>query len=264
MPTVIYSIVLAGIYFVLALICFKKRKSETASSSAINKNLQTVFRTLVSFSVCLIPIYMIIDELHDKTVVTADTVFWIGVLYLLAVITYFLYELISTKKPKNMLKAIPSIWGVLALNILFLICAHFGYTANYNYTPTPETISSVKFASNNIYYDDYFDKAIAQIDISDEKIEKLLCDSYKETREKYERSDYTSDHMLMIGFNTPTGYKYRRVMVTGETYAIIQEGLEATPEYKAIFDIDNILDSSVYKGFYPYYHMSGIGNSSEQ
>ncbi len=257
-PAILYTLLLSAIYFAVGIICFKKRKSEAASNSTVSPTVQTAIRTLVSFVICLIPIYMIISEWHSKhTSFTTDDLFTIAVLYLVAVIAYFIYELISTKKAKNMLKAIPSIWVLAALNLVFIFCAHLGYIHSYNFTPTADTISAVKFVSgNSVYSYEYFDAAVSKISITDDNIEKLLCDAYEETREKYEKRDYRADQTITVGFKTQSGYKYRTVMMSNELYSLVNNHLESTQEFKDIYDVDKLFDESIFVSAHIHY----VGN----
>ncbi|MGN1081111.1 MAG: hypothetical protein ACI4QV_03390, partial [Acutalibacteraceae bacterium] len=120
-PSVGYTFGVGILYSVLGCILFVVRKSESASSSAVNKYLQTAIRITVSFIVCLIPLYMLFLIISTKEESwTSDNIFFIVVMYIIVLAVYFLYELITTKKAKNLLKTIPALGILVVLNAAML------------------------------------------------------------------------------------------------------------------------------------------------
>ncbi|MBQ3094409.1 MAG: hypothetical protein IJC52_04470 [Clostridia bacterium] len=98
-----------------------RRPSETAGRSSITPALQHLFRLLAAFTVCLWPI----TELYEVVVGGAHlesynaTKILQGYLFALAV--YFLFELITTRKVKNLIKAIPWLGALAAMNVVCLL-----------------------------------------------------------------------------------------------------------------------------------------------
>jgi len=113
---IIYTAVLALLYFGAALFLFKRRKSETAQNPAPNRIVQTAIRVAGAFLLCLPAIGFIIEWLttprgEPMAVVT---------FYVIALIGYFAYELITTRKLSNIVKALPGLGILLLLNIAFI------------------------------------------------------------------------------------------------------------------------------------------------
>jgi len=105
--SIIYTFILGIIYIGLGCVCFKIRRSETAGMSAQNKILQTIYRCAVALPFLLILADMFIrDGLTD---IFGDhySLNTIIILVLISLISYFLFEVITTKKLKSMLKAAP-------------------------------------------------------------------------------------------------------------------------------------------------------------
>ena len=261
----LYTFFLAAIYFVVGMLLFKRRKSEAAANSSVNKFMQAVFRLAISFTVCLIPLSLIVDELHTKNPnLSDDNLFVIITLYIVAIVAFFLYELISTTKAKNMLKAAPSLGILLVMNLAFFAAAHFGYLAEFNYTPTPEKISAVRFSQGYMDSSDYFENAIFQIEVDDENIQQILCDSYYETRDRYQKGMLRESNRFTVGFKTAFGYKYRTVTVNDQDNQKLLEYISETEEYKQIFDVEKLLDKAITTNLYVYYDNRGTYTEEDE
>ena len=91
----------------------------------------------VALVICLIPL----TDIFSATVVhnwSAGRIYGIVVWYIIAVIVYFLYELISTRKWKTLLRTIPGL-GLLALvNVAILLSMYGFYSSESEIQPSAE------------------------------------------------------------------------------------------------------------------------------
>ncbi len=247
--SIIYTLILGIVYISIGLILFKKRKSETASLSAVNKYIQAALRITVSMVVCLIPIYMICK--NDIT--DSSDLFLVFVVYVIAVIAYFLYELITTKKAKNMLKCVPSLWILAVINIVVIASATLIYNAEFSYTPTAETVKSIRIYDTNDK-GDYFNKKMSKLQISDDELEEFLCDLYSNTRKKYNNKTLTTRGHTTINVMFKSGLteKYRRIYLSESEYARLGELLDKNEDVKSIYDIDSLFDNAVHSSINIY------------
>lgn len=193
---VVYSFILGAVYTAAGCFIFVRRKSEAAGNAAISRWLQLIFRLSVSFIVCLIPCYMIYSMIMDGTVFSnanTTTFFWIVSLYVTALILYFLYELITTKKLKNLVKAMPGV-GILALiNIIFITCICIGTVFLKRSLPEADDIEYFNICQENDYYDtdNYFSELSSEIKITDPDAIDIIASLLKSTAENSEsESDY--------------------------------------------------------------------------
>lgn len=107
-----YTFLLAAVYFVLGWLAFRARKSESAGFSAPSRLLQHVYRCAFTLPVAVfIPFYM----LYHTDTNTSNNIVYI-ILAVLSVIVYFLFELITTKKLKNLLTAAPVLLVLVAVD----------------------------------------------------------------------------------------------------------------------------------------------------
>ncbi len=135
--------VLTAICLGVGLWANKRRPSETAGSPTVTPALQIVLRLLLSLACCLPAIDIIIDTVGGYHTDLSEAAF----LYLLAVIAYFLYELFTTKKAKNLLKAVPWL-GVLALlNVLCVVLVSFAGSVIASFAPAPKQVRSVSLTA---------------------------------------------------------------------------------------------------------------------
>lgn len=147
----IYSLVLGLLYAALALFFFCRRRSEAAGASAPTRTMQTIFRTVFTLICCLPAIIVTCPLLLFKKENSAYRLPDIIVLYAAALIAYFLFELITTRRAKNLLRAIPGVLIVAAVNVIMIgsivLCANLILED----TPTSEEIGSVTVELNSDY-----------------------------------------------------------------------------------------------------------------
>ncbi len=245
-----YTALLGVVYIAIGLVLFKRRKSETASYSSVNKYLQAAIRIIVAFIVCLVPIYLITECQKEYAVVDSERVFLCFVLYVIATVVYVLYELITTKKAKNMLTSLRALPILAVANIVMIIAINQTYKAEYNYTPTPQNVSAVRISdADGGNTENYFDKMMSMADITDHELETLLCEAYAKTRKAYEDGSIYEKHSqnFTVGFKEGNRYKYREVFMTEEDFVKFNGLMDKNNQIKNIYNIDNIFKNAIHK-----------------
>ncbi len=109
----VYTFCLALVYSVIGCFLFKRRKSESAGHSAPNRTLQAVFRITLTMVFCLCICWMLVvgEQGVDMAII----------LFALALLVYFGYELVTTKKWGNLLKIFPGLGIVIVCNVIVLL-----------------------------------------------------------------------------------------------------------------------------------------------
>ncbi len=220
-----YTLILGLVYIALSLLLFKKRKSESAGQSAPNKYLQSVFRITLTMALCLgICWILVVDGGTDTAII----------LFALAVLLYFGYELITTRKWKNLLRIFPGL-GIVALCnvILILFMTNIGDTVISN-VPKPNEIEGVTLVVNKEYNNnflslyDYHMLDIGERPIKDEELIADLAESlatcvdvWKNTGlneyDSYFRNAYHTE--ITVKFTLKDGSTiYRNIYVSGDIY----------------------------------------------
>lgn len=176
----IYTIILTLIYFSIGLFCFKKRHSEAAGNSAPNKWLQAVYRICITLTFCLIPISIICSASDDSI-----TIFSI---YCIAVVIYFLFEIITTKTVRNLLKILPGLVVIAILNAGIIFFINSVSESELNKCPDTSDVSYIRILADNTS-DSYLDALYEQLKIDDNEMIDSIISSLKTDIERCKSSD---------------------------------------------------------------------------
>ncbi len=173
---VIYSLIVTLILFAVAGIIYKYRRSEMAGNPAPGKRTQILFRVLFTTPLALCFTATLIGGTDDESISF--------IMAVLALLCYFLYELITTKRAKNMLRAIP------ALLIVVFVCLGFGLAyqttvyAFRNDTIEAEQIEWVTFDESYSFHGTaIYDYMKESVQITTPEVLSLVAEQYDVARE---------------------------------------------------------------------------------
>lgn len=248
----LYTLVLAIVYFAIGMYAFKRRKSETATMPASSKRLQNICRLIPPMCICLLPIAAISELILRKYAMFGGTnamnLFYIVLFYFIAIIAYFLYELISTKKIANVMKSFKSLWMLAAFNVLFIVIIAAGYVYEIHNVPSADNIRYViinnddysmiaRESSNNNYY---FTQKAASTKIYDtDTINKLVgylesnVDDIKNSEGSGSLGLYAS--RLSVEFGKGFGSFRRYVYVPVNDGQSLMTALSKSKDYASIY-----------------------------
>ncbi|MCR5082702.1 MAG: ABC transporter permease [Parasporobacterium sp.] len=258
LKSIIYTLVLGFIYLIIALFVFKKRKSESAGLAAPTPALQAAFRIIICLVICLAPIYLIANSIIFDRNYSEIIIFLIVILYVVAIVVYFVYDIIATKSAKNLAKSAKQLIIVAIANMLILLFMYIGYNSILNYHPTKDEINYINIdfceSSLNGNYmsndNSYFLTGTKNYKITDDKIKEIISDALKEDCEyvkEYKYMDY-DDHSLAVSINSGGLSKQRIITLDNEDLKTIIDRLSEDPDYvnsiKYIPEYDEIEDKS--------------------
>lgn len=256
--TIVYGFILGIIYFTLGGLAFCRRNSETASQSAPSRRIQSVYRIIIALvlSSSIISVIFTETHLHNDSVSIIEFV----TLYLAVVFIYFLYELITTRKLKNLIRAIPGLGIVAVLSIAMF----FGLTGFYknamSFRPAPDEINSVTVIPdidtnyNSINYYDYVLNKIDGVEITDKKIiedvsstlDKNISISESGIDRLYNTYSGSSSR-IAFKINTNGTSKCRNIFLSDEQYNDLNKAVCSSKTFKdawmsipALKDINDI------------------------
>lgn len=241
-----YTLILAIVYFALALTFFKKRQSEVAGNAAVSNTLQAIYRIAVTMFVCMIPITILCDK---ETAFSASDLPMYITMYVIAIATYFLYEIITTRTVKRLLKITPGLIIVFVLNVV----AVFGVSAISDYElsniPKKEDIESVTVLSSEDSDLSYIDSLMSGLQIKDKKIISSTINHFEDyinSSKKVKHSYYTDDsNIYSVKFTAKNGATlYRNIPLNSSTVKKIYtyaskdstflKSLESLPDYSDV------------------------------
>ncbi len=174
-----YTAALGALYLGLGIFFFTRRPSEAAGSSAVSRGMQTVTRLSVSFLFCLPAIWSMYVLATSSS--SSAAVWPVTVSLTAALIVYFLFELITTRKPKNLIRAIPWL-GVLAGAVTVCVAVMTLYTsAVWSYEPKAGEVDAVALENadedtNNPYWRETIENSPgAHARLTDEPSRQTVC-----------------------------------------------------------------------------------------
>jgi ABC-2 type transport system permease protein len=234
----IYTLIVGLIYIAGAAALFHMRKSEVAGQSAANRILQTVYRLCITFPICLISCYMIAQTILSGYTFNNSDIFGYAVIYIIAILVYFIYELITTRKWRNLVRAIPALGILLLMNLAYIGSIIGGYYSVLSIQPTANEIESVRLLSNTT--NDYFTAKTGTVHQTDEIIRQVVADQLLYTnntvRNNKQASFYNSVDNIYTQQQVAIYLKgrtiYRNILLRAEDYTTIAQQLGKNQAYR--------------------------------
>ena len=134
-PLVIYTAVITLFVFAVGAVCYVKRKSETATKSAPSKLLQHVYRTAISLPFFLFIVLISITDGFDASTQL--------ILLIIALLVYCIFELMTTKKIKALVKALPMVFIPILLSGIFTGAVYLARNAVLNQVPELHEVEAI-------------------------------------------------------------------------------------------------------------------------
>lgn len=178
----LYSFVLAVVYFVGGFFIHRARKSESAESAVAFGGVRHIVRSLIGIVPTLIICYSLSSKLtlneSKEALNTALLILAVGV----SVIAYFIYEFITTRSVKKLLAAIPLYLIVVAFDFAFIFGSQAIGNSILNTVPVQSDIKSVSVTPvyrNYEYYDTkiYKECKAKSFDYENKELIEILCKS---------------------------------------------------------------------------------------
>lgn len=189
--SILYTFVLALLYLGLACFLFHKRKSETADKNAPSKILQHIYRCSISLPVFVFATAMLVVAGVDFSNFVVSLI-----IMLVAIIIYFVYELITTKKFKNLLTAAPYLLVVVVISAGIAFGSNIAITSILNKIPTAQEIKYVKLAPRNLHGDNigYNSVGVQSIKHDNIVIKNIVSENLKDNVDEIKKDKYLYDN----------------------------------------------------------------------
>ena len=239
----VYSLILGLLYLAAGYVIFVRRKSESAGHAAISPKLQGVFRLAVSLMICLLPMYYITECWVDLDYLDGETLFIILVFYVIAVLAYFIYELMTTGKLRAFKKLCRGIGILAGLNVLLFLVIIGIYGTTIKNTPEADKIDYIMIRGEER---DYFKAQLQQIRIRDDEVAQATSNALKRAIERSRSNNYYGNYRDQYGnivetvnqtvaINVGMRTIYREVLYTKTEWEIVTEYLSERPEYYQVY-----------------------------
>ena len=205
----LYNLVYDAVLFLLGWIAFKKRKSETAGMPTTGRLFNGVIRTAVGMPFLLLLVFFLLSDGFNIVLCV--------VLVLLAFVFFCLYELISTKRAKKMLKAMPLFFICIGISLLFLGIPYLIDRIERSVSVTPENTKGYWLVNDG--EDDYgiisdlFDSSVGSSSYSDAVTESVKItdpESIKIISDAYQKSVSDQEYLKFRSLTIKIDRKFGR------------------------------------------------------
>ena len=209
---ILYTGVLGLGYTVLAGFFHHFRASETAGKSAPNRVLQHVYRCAISLPVFLVLGAMLASE--DWRLPFSDAaLFWVLLLFALAV--YFIYELVTTRKARNLLPALCVLPVVVVVGFGLPLLGRAVGERMLRAVPAAEEVAYANLGMEPFGgMESYAELQISEVDAEDEELLSVLTGALDSTVAMYDGrtdSSYGSSYFPMgVRFHLRSGEEITR------------------------------------------------------
>lgn len=235
--TCVGTIVESVVYLAIGYVAFVKRKSENAGISSISTSVQSILRIGLTLVLCTIGNYNIIYaiEYNDESMYVFSVLVYVG-----AVVVYFVYELITTRSTKAVGASLKQFPIVIILALAMLFTARGCIKIAKNYYADAEKIDCITISDGFSPMTSFLlDADQNSIEVEDTEIIKIIADSYND-RELIENDYYNYDFITVRFKDSPLGHT-RSIYVSKEKYEKILEHVfenrdtknDVYPEYKS-------------------------------
>lgn len=200
---IVYTLLLSFVYFCLAAWFFHRRRSESAGFSAPTRRLQAIYRIIIGSTITVVATLMLYQAIvNDQNIVLSEYV----IVYTIGIIAYFLYELITTKKWKNLISCIPGLGIILVINLVSVGIMHAVFQYELHITPDADNIryiSIITTGNEGNYYDwaEYASSKSGEIAIHDQQLIQKMADALKENVEYYDNYGYHEFRSKYLNWN---------------------------------------------------------------
>ncbi len=252
----VYSFVLFLIVFALGAVCYIFRRSETAGKPSSGRLMQAVFRCSITFPFLALFFGVIIAEKYNTYFV--DAIYWV-ILVVIAICVYFIYEAVTTKSLKCVLKSVPTLVLVFALTAG--VCYGGAFTGGVirQQVPTSDEVEFVQIKNSAGSFSmtredeeqNFYDSEASKIEYTDEDTINAVLDilSSNAVKDTYDSMNYITSRDLIIKLKNGTTLT-REVKITNGMLTSLEAAQKKNEDYKAIYnkipDASTVFDVSVY------------------
>lgn len=237
----IYSLIVGVFFLVLGGVAYNKRRSESATKSAPNKKLQHIYRIAVTLPFVFLVAFLIMVDGFDEYQI---------ILIILALLVYILYELITTKKLKNVLKSLPLL--IIPVLITGVMVSGLYIARNTINNDTFEAEDVAGFCFIEPYSKTYESLNSERVFVSDAAAANILADAMDSTldNEHY----YANNRYARVLIKLNSGrVMARNLYVPINDYERLEDILFNSPEYSVAYlelpQPKDVINANVY-GYY--------------
>ncbi len=264
LPNILYSLAVTLGVFSFSGLLYNRRKSEMAGNPAPGVKTQALFRILFTTLPALLIPLMVITEGGDAALMV---VLIVGVL-----LVYFLYELITTKRPKNLLKASPGLGIVAGICVAFFLAFAAYYAVTVNEDITASEVKWVSIDSNGFVRGTYQSRLADTLRTDDPEIVKTVTDrlsisqQYEREGRSWGKEDYHD--RMRVTIRLKSGRTLHRYVSMGKTAReTVHDRFATLDEVRSIMFLlpadEEVQTGGIQLYYREYIHLGGHDHSEQ-
>ena len=222
----LYWLIVSILLLAASGVLYVCRRSEWATKSAPNKLLQHIYRIAVTLPFMLLGIVFIVMEGNFEA--------YHLIFFVLAAVVYALYELLTTKKIKNLVRSLPLVLVPRALSLVFVGAVHGAKGLIYASIPTEEKIEGVALMDKKYYSTSYENAVTYGVFVDDEALIRDTAAALQESKEWGSGTFYgetVSYYDEYLGYKEPITYYTPTIIVK------LKSGREVAYRLRSTYDI---------------------------
>ena len=231
-PAMLYAAAHACLLAFLGCIAFKRRPSESAGMPMRSRLMQGAIRTAIGLPLLLILVLMLSQE-----------EFYLSVSVLLVLFSftfYCLYELISTKSAKRMVRAMPLFTICIAIAMLYLFIPKLIALGSESINADESNIASVELTGtgDSVYSryigdgDSYLSHCRNKMRVDDPQAIRIIARAYERSVATHKTDLYDTDYLYMVRIHRKNGRAlYRNLRLTSTELSKLNEIVAQTDAY---------------------------------
>ncbi|MBR6897224.1 MAG: hypothetical protein IKN24_03530 [Lachnospiraceae bacterium] len=244
-----YTTILALVFIAVAGVLFVKRRSEKAEDVAVSPLVQRMLSFVPPIVFGFLPCGYIIAFIFGGEDFDGDQLVFLIVLFIIAIIIYLLYELITVRKWAAVKKAAKSIWVIFAIYAIIIggICANIALIKSQR--PTEDQIEYVQIYDNtSSRLSEKLAAEFAKIRYSDPELKKLVADTLGRTIDEDNFGNLFGGYGYRVTIRYSGRTIYRQLSFDSDTLASL---FKKNPEYLKCYydlipDFDHVISADVY------------------
>jgi len=243
---IIYTVLLTLALFALGGWLYTKRRSEAAERSVPGRWVHRLLQCMLTLPFALLMIFQFLKGYKDE----AELLMWSAA----TLLVFYLYELLTTKKGKGMLRATPWLGVVLCVCAMLVGGVHvMDYVEEYERTDADRIRSATVIAGASLYSDDILSRyeydQIREGMSDDPAVIALIADAWTKTQDDGYLStpSYRPYYSISVRLQLKSGrYVYRQIWIQKEDYPTLMQLLKQDLTTSPIPDDENVQELWFY------------------
>ena len=229
----IYWLIVSILLLAASGVLYVRRRSEWATKSAPNKILQHIYRIAVTLPFMLLGIIFVVMEGCFEA--------YHLIFFVIALIVYALYELLTTKKIKNLVRSLPLVLVPMALCLVFVGIVYGAKGLIYASIPTEEKIEGVALMHKKSYSTSYENAVTYGVFVDDEALIRDTAAALAESKEWKSGAFYNG---AVVYYDETNGYIDPIIYYTPAIVVKLDSGREVAYYLRTTYDISTQILSS--------------------